>query len=434
MEYACDILAANLLSHLGQIVILAFLLACSAFFSGSETAFFLLSRRQVRRFSHSSVRMERLVALTLSDPNRFLTALLLGNMAVNVLFYAIASLLSLQIGRSAGAIAGAATAAAFFILLLVCGEMLPKSLAYANSKRFCLIASPACYLLVRILGPVLKIMDIVVVRPAIRLFMRSGTAGGVSVNQLRMLLDASRRRGLISTDENQLLGEILKFGFLKVRHVMLPRVEMLSCSINTPTAQIRQMMCSQNIVKMPVYTKQIDSVVGIVHLRDIFLYPDRPAASLVHKVGFVPEQKTVESLIEFFKQTKTDIAIVVDEYGGIAGWVQLENIIEQLLGPMENLTEREPIEQLGPLRYRLLANLSIFDWGEAFGIDVEDQRLTTIGGFVIALLGKIPKQGDTAVFRNMRFTVESMDRNRIQSVVLSLESVDTANTEDEETQ
>lgn len=426
MEYACDILAVSLWSHLGQVFLLFLLLGCSAFFSGSETAFFLLSRRQIRRYSHSAVRLERLIALVLSDPNRFLTALLLGNMAVNVLFFAVSSMLALQIGQSSGPLAGTVLAAVFFILLLVAGEMLPKSLAYSNAKRFCLLASPACYLLVRGLGPILKMMDVFILRPALRLFVRPGLSTGVSVSQLRTLLESSRRRGLITNDENQLLGEILKFSFLKVRHVMQPRVEMPSCPIHTPVEKIKQEMLQNHQAKMAVYRKDIDSVVGIVNMRDLLLNPDRPAASLVQKVDFVPEQKTVESLIEFFKLNRTDIAMVVDEYGGVAGWVQLEDIIEQLLGPIEEMTEREPIEQIGPLRYRLLADLSIFDWGEAFGIDVEEQRLTTIGGFVLALLGKIPQQGDEAVFKNMKFQVEQVDHNRIRSVVLSLEAIEDA--------
>lgn len=421
MNDVCDILATTLFSHLWRILLLVVLLGFSAFFSGSETAFFHLPRRQVRRFSKSTVRLERLIAVILSDPNRFLTALLFGNMAVNVLFFAISSMMALQISRSFGALGGTVFAGACFLLVLLCGEMLPKSLAYLNAKRFCLIASPGCYVLVWVLGPLLKITDVIIIRPVIRLFVRPGAAAGVSVNQLRMLLESSRRRGLISNDENQLLGEILKFSFLKARHVMQPRVEMPACPVDMPTRQIRQQMIQQKLTQMPVYTKDIDAFAGVVHLRDLFLNPDRTAASLVRAVHYVPEQKSVESLIDFFKQTHTDTAVVVDEYGGIAGWVQLEDVIEQLLGPMEIADEQEPIEPIGPLQYRLLATLSIHDWGEAFGIDINDQRLTTIGGFVVAILGKIPKQGDVALFKNMKFTVEDVVHNRIKTVILSLE-------------
>jgi len=421
MQNVCDILAAAFLGQLWRIILLVLLLCCSAFFSGSETAFFHLSRRQVRRYSTSTVRLERLIASILADPNRFLTALQLGNMAVNVLFFAISSMLALQLGQNRGAAWGTGAAGMCFLLLLLGGEMLPKSVAYLNARRFCLIASPACYLLVRVLGPVLKLMDVVFVQPVLHLFVHHKSGQGVSVNQLRMLLEASRRRGMISNDENQLLGEILKFSFLKTRHVMQPRVEMPACHIDTPLQQIKQMMNQKKLTKIPIYTKDIDTMVGIIHLRDLFLNPDITAGKLIRKVHFVPEQKTVESLIEFFKETRSDMAIVVDEYGGIAGWVQLEDVIEQLLGPLEEKREQEPIEQIGPMQYRLLADLSIYEWGDAFGIAVEEQRLTTIGGFVLALLGKIPKPGDAAAFKNMKFVVESVEKNRIRSVILSLE-------------
>ena len=133
MENSCYILAAHFFGHLWQIATMAILLMCSAFFSGSETAFFRLSRRQVREFQHSPIHLEHLISLVLSDPNRFLTALLLGNMAVNVLYFAISSMLVLQIGKSFGPAIGTLLAATSFLLLLLCGEMLPKSLAYSNS-------------------------------------------------------------------------------------------------------------------------------------------------------------------------------------------------------------------------------------------------------------------------------------------------------------
>jgi len=421
MENSCYLLATHLLSSVWQIVFMAILLVFSAFFSGSETAFFRLPRRQVRQFRHSTIRLERLIAQVLSDPNRFLTALLLGNMAVNVLFFAISSMLSIQIGRLSGPTMGTFSAVLSFFLLLLCGEMLPKSLAYSNSMRFCLVASPACYLLVRTLGPILLIMDIIFIRPTVRLFIRPEKKTTVSLNQLKILLESSRRQGLISHDENQLLTEILKFNYLKARHVMQPRVEMPACSITTPIDEIKQEMVQKSLVKIPVYTKKIDSIVGIIHLRDILLNPDRPVSSLIHKVDFIPEQKSIESIIELFKETRRDMAVVVDEYGGIAGWIQMEDIIEQLLGPIENADGHEIIEQIGPMEYRLLAGLSIHDWGEAFGIDIQEHRLTTIGGFVTALLGKIPRQGDIATFKNMKFRVEEVKNNRIQVVTLLLE-------------
>lgn len=404
-----------------QILWMAGLLVCSAFFSGSETAFFQLPRKTVRQFAHSALPIERLIAEILKDPNSFLTALLFGNMIVNVLFFAGSSMLLVKIGHQYGPAAGTLSGIICFILLVLFGEILPKTLAYTNTLRFCLWASPICYIVLTSLKPILKALDWIVVQPSLRLFVRHEKTPSISINQLKILLESSRRQGLISNDENQLLTEILKFSFLKVRHVMLPRVEMPACSIDSETAAVRNEMVRRRIDKIAVYTTGIDDIIGMVHLHDILLNSQQGLPHLIRKVHFVPEQKTVESLVSFFRNTKTDHAVVVDEYGGVSGFVELEDVIEHLLGPMEEIPHQNPIESIGPLQYRLLADLAIYDWSEAFGINLDEGRLSTIGGFVTALLGKIPKAGDKIRFKNMTFTVENVKTNRIQSVVLTLE-------------
>ena len=417
-------MATIFIEHLIYIVLMLILLGFSAFFSGSETAFFHLSPRSVRQFAGSKKRLEKLTATTLANHSRFLTALLFGNMLVNVLYFAISSMISFRLAHTAGALAGTLVAASGFILLLLFGEMLPKSLAYSNSRQFCLLTVPVCYLLLKILSPLLIIIDVLIVQPVIRLFVGPRNTSRISTKQLKTLLDSSRHQGLISSHENRLLTEILKFGFLKVRHVMQPRVEMPICSTQSSVESATKQMLENNIAKMPVYTKYIDSVVGLVHLKDLFLHPEQPLAKLVRQVQFVPEQKSVESLIVFFQQTKTDTAVVVDEYGGVAGWVELEDIMEQLVGPLEDASDAEPIEQIGPMTYRLQANLSIHEWMNAFGIDLEQERQVTIGGFVIALLGRIPKEGDEVAFQNIKFIIEKVNQNRIQTIILILNSLD----------
>ncbi|HDS83798.1 MAG TPA: HlyC/CorC family transporter [Phycisphaerales bacterium] len=417
-------MATFLLHSIWQLSAMTALLLASGFCSGSETAFFHLSRRQVRRFADSPAPLERLAASLLSNPNRFLTALLFANMTVNVLYFATSSMLSIQAGRTGGVAAGAAAAFVSFLALLLGGEMLPKSLAYANTRQFCLFASPACYVLLRALSPLLAVLDYVVVQPAVRLLVHpAARSSPVTAEQLRMLLDKTRRKGWIGDDENLLLAEILKFGFLKVRHIMQPRVEMPACSIALTSAQFQAIMYQHQLVKIPVYKQYIDAVAGVVYLRDLLLNPDQEPAQLVRPVVYVPEQKSVESLIEFFRTSGENMAIVVDEYGGIAGWVHFEHIIEQLLQPMDDGGKERPIEQIGPLSYRLEADLSIYDWKDAFGIDLEETHLTTVGGFVTALLGRIPRPGDKARLKNLKFTVESVRNNRIHTVVLTLEPI-----------
>jgi len=403
---------------------MAGLLACSAFFSASETAFFHLSPRKIGGPSHPPHRLDKLIRLLLENPNRLLTSLLFCNMLVNVSFFSIAGVLTVRIEqRFHPAVAGGWAIMAFIVLVLF-GEMLPKALAYAKAYPLCLVAVVPLYFLLRLLTPLLAAVEAVIVKPAVRLSMSPGAKSSasvpVSLNQLRMFLESSARKGLLSHDENLLLLEVLELGLLKVRHVMRPRVEIQACPI-THLSRIRTTMTQHQLRCIPVYTDSIDSILGLVHLRDLLLYPDSPVEKLVRPVSFVPEQKTVESLIEYFQKTGTDVAVAVDEYGGIAGLISQDDIVDQLLGTGEQDSAAEPIQLVGPMTYRLSAQLSIYDWAEAFGVDPEQIRLTTIGGLVTALLGRIPKSGDVARWQNMKFTVETVRKNRIEFLILSLE-------------
>lgn len=421
------------MGYIWRVLLMAVLLGCSAFCSGSETAFFHLSRRQVSLFSKSRHRTEKLVAEILLQPSRFLTALLFGNMLVNVSFFALASVISVKIGHRFGPGAGSACAAGFFIVLLLFGEMLPKSLAYSNTSRFCRWASLPCYLALQILGPIMAGLDFFLVRPFCRLFIGSvysGLGHQVNLSQLRVLLESTTRRGLISKDENQLLMEVIKFGYLKVRHVMQPRVDMPICEEETPPEEVRKLFYSNQKKRMPVYHEEIDNITGILSFRDLLLNPGKPIVSLLKPVIFVPEQKTVESLLETFRSEKKEFAVVVDEYGGIAGSVELEDILEELVFPAEVTEGTAPVQSIGPLTYRLSADLPIHDWIEASDIEPEHQRLTTVGGLVTALLGRIARSGDVVRWKNLEFKVENVQKNRIVSLILSLRSL--AGSEEEE--
>jgi CBS domain containing-hemolysin-like protein len=229
-----------------------------------------------------------------------------------------------------------------------------------------------------------------------------------------------RKRGLITADENRLLGEIIELSFLKVRHVMRPRVDMITCSVTERPGKARELMQKNHLTKLPVYVGTRDNIVGLVSLRRLLLELDKSLDRLVQEVHFVPEQKTVESLLEFFRRSHSDTAIVVDEYGGIAGSIRLEDIAEELFGPIEVTEQIQPIEQIGPFEYRLAGHLAIHDWADVFSIDPEETRISTIGGLVTAALGKIPKAGDIVYLKNLKLTVERVRKHRIETLILSL--------------
>lgn len=404
------------------------LLVCSGVLSGSETAFFNISIRQLELFRSSNNKFSKLSGYLLSDPKQLLTSLLFGNMAVNVLYFALASLLSISMTRTSGATVGAIFAFLPFVALLLFGEMLPKSIAYSHSQRFCITAAPFCFVCVRILSPLLKVFDFFIVAPAVRFLSGpitpSGPGKSITTGQLISLIDASRQRGLITEDENQLFAEVIELGLLKVRHVMRPRVDMVCSWVGENAETIQKVMIDNKATKIPVYKEDIDKISGLIHLRDIMLSPETQAEQLIKEVNFVPEQKTVESLLIFFRRSRTDTAIVVDEYGGIAGIVSLEDIVEELIGPLEMSQQFEAVELIGPLKYRLAGNLAIHDWAAVFGIEPAQCRMSTIGGLTTALLGKIPKPGDTVSVKNISLTVEKIQKRRIETLILSLEPVE----------
>ncbi|MHC4574145.1 MAG: hemolysin family protein [Planctomycetota bacterium] len=400
-----------------------FLLAGSAFFSGVETAFFNLSRGQRIFLQKSEHKLQKLAARLLDKPSRLLSCLLLGNMTVNVLFFAASSIFATRIGKQMGMTAAAAAALVSFAVLVLFGEILPKSLAYANSKAFSVASAVPALVCLRILTPIVSVCRLLIVEPVLRLVLGPAKhPRPVSVSEFKSLMEQVQKRGLLSADENRLLSEIVELGFLKVRHVMQPRVDMLACEVRDSSRKALEMMQKNRRTKLPVYVRTIDNVVGAVHLRQILLRPNTSLDRLVQQVDFVPEQKTVESLLEFFRNSGTDIAIVVDEYGGIAGSVRLEDIAEELLGPIEVGPAVAAIEQIGPFEYRLAGDLAVHEWAEVFGIEVAASRFSTIGGLVTAFLGKIPKSGDVAYLKNLKFTVERMRKHRVETLILNLES------------
>lgn len=414
---------AQVYQNIGHIALMLLLLVGSAFFSGSETAFFSLSRRQINLLKKSKHKLQNLAAVLLRQPKQLLGCLLFGNMIVNVLFFALASVLTVRLKQQVGPAAAAVTAFFAFCLLVLLGEILPKSFAYTASKPLSVAAALPVFLCVKVFRPVVFVFRFLVVELALRLLLGPvQPPKPITTGEFKALMEQVRKRGLITTDESRLFTEVIELGFLKVRDCLRPRVDMVACAVTDSAENAREILLKNNLTKLPVYAGTIDNIIGMIHFRQLLLDPEATIDKLVRKVDFVPEQKTVESLLEFFRRTGTDTAVVVDEYGGIAGSICLEDVAEELLGPIELAGGAEPIEQIGPFEYRLAGNLAIHDWAGAFGIEPAQTRLTTIAGLVTAALGKIPKAGDIAYLKNLKFTVERVRKHRIETLILSLQT------------
>ena len=420
-------LVAEFAWHVAAMVVL---LAASAFFSGAETALFNLSREQLRRFRGSSNRLQRATARLMEDPRRLLVTVLFGNNAVNVALFATSVVLIRSIGQrypealpAWRVIIGVATPLA----VIVFGEVGPKSVGAVMPGWFAPIVSIPLTLLEYAVYPIRVVLVGGIVMPLERLI-----AGGrlrepphVTTEELQDIVELSEREGALTPDEGDMLVEVLDLGERRVDEAMTPRVEVVGCDLADPMDRVLERFRRSRLTKLLVYDGKMDNVVGVVYAKTAYLHPAGPLRRLVRPVYFVPESKTVESLLKEFRSRRIQFAVVVDEYGGLAGVVTVEDCLELIVGEIEDETDRptaDPVQKLSESEYRLAGDLSVRSWENLFGVDLPETagRYTTVAGFVTTLLGRLPEPGDRVRWANVEFTADEVRRRRVTWVRVRL--------------
>ena len=424
-----------------HLLAMVLLLGASAFFSGAETAMFNLSREQLRRFRLSRSPFRRVAAHLMDEPRRVLVTVLAGNMTVNVAFFVMGVMLMHRVGmRQSDAVGtwrfviGTLTP----LLVIVFGEVTPKSVAATMPGRLAPVAGLPLMVLGYVVLPVRLLLGYAVVVPLTRLITggRRQERGFVTTEELQAIVEVAENEGTVSSAESDMLADILELGQMRVREVMTPRVEIVACDVGTPTPGVLPVFKRSMKNKILVYEGRMDNVVGVVYAKTALLNPEAPLADLVRPVHYVPETKTVESLLKTFRSRRIQFAVVVDEYGGLAGLVTLEDCLEEIVGEIEDETDRpsaEPVQRLSGSQYLLAGNLSIRSWEDLFNMDLPEGggRYLTVAGFVTSLLGRLPQCGDTARYRNLEFYVDQVRRRRVTRVRLRLLPADGAAAEAE---
>jgi len=414
-----------LAARAGELVLLAALLTMSAFFSGSETALFSLSPGRLYRLRRGRAG-GRIVASLMARPQQILHSILLGNLLVNVAYSGISAVMIIDLERAVrppGWFLGACSLAAVLVLILA-GEVLPKMLAMLIAERWAVTMALPLAGLRKAFHWVILALYKVIVGPLTQILAPRHTGGAdISGEELAALLDLSAKRGILDAQARDLLQEILELTDLHVSDVMVPRVDMICYDLDAPRAGLVKLLARTRLRRVPVYERDVDHIIGVVHAKRVLLGPQRPLREVVVPVPFVPEAANLERVLLQLRVRRSQMAIVVDEYGGTAGLVTLEDILEEIVGDIPDRHEagRGPaVEQVEPRRYVLNGNLAVHEWDEAFEMGLRAQRISTVGGFVTSLLGRIPSVGDVATYRNLHFTVLSMRRRRIDKLELRL--------------
>lgn len=401
-----------------QFIALVVLLLLSATFSGSETAIFNLRAHQRQQLLAAPGLRARCLGDLLRRPDQVLVTLLLANLAVNISYFASSSVLVLELsGRLPRTVAAAIGFAPLVVLILV-GEVLPKVLALSHAPTIASHVAPLLWLLERIVRPIGRVLNGVFTRPAIRLLApaRPGHAHLVGHEELAAAMEASASDGLIDRQTGQLLREVVELKAIRVREVMVPRVDLKAFDLDDPREHFLEMIRATGFKRLPVYRDNLDNIIGVVDARSVLLAPDKPVASFVRKIHFVPDVISIAHLLAEFRRSGLQSAVVVDEYGGTAGFVTLEDLVEQIVGDIYDPIDRPatPLIRIGENEYRVAGDLSTREWSRIFGLPLQPHAVHTIAGLITALLGREPRVGDTARFSNLVFTVEEVQRHRVK--------------------
>ncbi|MFT7680379.1 MAG: putative hemolysin [Planctomycetota bacterium] len=390
------------------------LLMLSACFSASETALFSLDEDAREGLSARARRL-------LDEPRDVLITILLGNLLVNVLFFALAPLLLPGSGILVGAVA--------LLALLILGEILPKTLALRLPQVVLWLTARPLALGVRVMGPVRRQVNAFLEFAMRALGEDQRSEMGISSEALGEALEHSASEGALALREADLLGEIVEVSSLRVREIMTPRMDVLALDLLEDAqehARVAVEAGRRRITWLPVVRGDMDTVVGAVELRDLLTRPEAGLDSMTMPVCCVPEVAPVLSMLATLREERVAEALVVDEWGGTAGVVSLEDLFEEIVGDLR-VEDEEPQKLVIPLgegRYRVQGELSIRDWNDLLGARVVPNEFETVGGYVLACLGHLPRAGDRVELgAGLVGEVHEVRGRRVQTVDLFLEEV-----------
>lgn len=410
-----------------QITYLAILGACilmSGFFSGSETALVSVPKERVAQFDQSERRAARLSAL-LSDPDAMLSTLLVSNNFVNILAASVATVLFVDlIGEDWGP--WAATLALTAVILVV-GEITPKSIATRVPDRFSLVVAPTIWRVSRIIRPIARFF-VALSRGLSRLLRIDlpDEPPSVTEEDIRAMAVLGERTGEIEVAEREIIHSLFALADMPVRDVMTPRTEIHSLQSPVTFDEVREAVASTGHSRFPVIKEDLDHVRGVLHVKDLLGMPGEPSTSDIHRVVrpavLVPESKRVLDLIAEMRADRVTFAVVTDEHGGVEGIVTMTDAISELVGEIQDEHDDDgpAIVEVGPGQWMVDGRADLDDVEEEASITLPRGEYTTVGGLVFDLAGRIPAVGDEVGAGDYRLEVLAMDRNRVSQVSITV--------------
>jgi len=413
-------------SILSRSLLLLVLFLLSAFFSACEAAFFSLNPLQLTEMKEKKGRSGALVNSLLSKPRELLITIYIGNELVNITISVLTT--SIAIGLFGNMGVGIAIGVGTF-LLLIFGDIVPKSMSIKLAQSYALMAAYPLKLFYKIVHPPQQILtglaETLIQKFGISSLSEMGSA--ITDAEFRAMVQTGVGEGEIDPEEKEMIHNLIKFSDTTVEEVMTPKVDMVTLSTQDSLDEIIPKIVENFYSRVPVYDEDQENIIGILLTKRLNQIKHLPKEnvnikSILHPSLSVPKSKKIKEMLADFKKMKRHMAIVLDEYGSVAGLVTLEDILEELVGEIDSemRMDQTPIIKVDDENYKLMGGHSLHDFNQYFKSNLPEDQYHTIGGLVFGIFGRVPRSGEAATCENFKFQIEKMKGPRILRLHLTL--------------
>ncbi|WP_330577895.1 HlyC/CorC family transporter [Alkaliphilus pronyensis] len=403
-----------------RILVLFLLLILSGFFSASETALMSISKIRVRHMLDEKVKGADMISKLLEKPGKLLSTILVGNNAVNIGASALATSLAIDLFPNNGV---AIATVAMTILVLIFAEITPKSYAAKKAEAVSLKVVGPMNLVIVALKPIVSILTYVTNGIASLLGLKiDKDRPFITEDELKTLVNVSHEEGVLEVDEKQMIHNVFEFGDMSIRDVMIQRTDIVAININASFQEIIEIFKQQQFSRYPVYEESIDNITGMLYVKDLFFVENNNVeftiTNYIRKPIYTFEFKKISDVFKEMKKNRIHISVVLDEYGGTAGIVTMEDMIEEIVGEIQDEYDENEVEinALNDNEYLLDGATRINDINELLNINIETEEFDSIGGFIIGELGRLPKTGEAIKVKDISFKVETVEKNRVKNI------------------
>ncbi len=408
-----------------QIVVVLVLLSLSAFFSSAETALTTVNKMKMRSLAENGDKSAERVLKITDNPGKMLSTILVGNNIVNLSASSLMTTLTMELFGSAAV--GIATGI-LTLMILVFGEITPKTLSTLYSDKIALLYSGAIYWLMAVLTPVIFLVNkmSLVVLWVLRIDPNKKKEA-ITEDELRTIVEVSHEEGVIEIEEKKMINNVFDFGESVARDIMVPRIDMAFVDVEATYEELMDIFRAERFTRMPVYEESTDNVIGIINMKDLILYDqDQPFSvrDFLRQPLYTYEFKKTSELMIEMRKTFNNIVIVLDEYGATAGLITLEDLLEEIVGEIRDeydQDEEDEVRELAAGEYLVNGSTKLDDLNERLELELESEDYDSIGGLVIGLLDHLPEEGEEVSHENLKLVVEKVEKNRIDKIHLYIQ-------------